>query len=76
MLPFATGMSGWLYFLGAMILNVGFLSYSYKLYRHYSDALARKTFFYSIQYLALLFALLLIDHYRVYIHEALQSALY
>lgn len=75
-MPFATKMSGWLYFLGAMILNAGFLYYSCKLYRHYSDALARKTFFYSIQYLALLFALLLIDHYRVYIHEALQSALY
>ena len=75
-MPFATKMSGWLYFLGAMILNTGFLYYSFKLYRHYSDALARKTFIYSIQYLALLFALLLIDHYRVYIHEALQSALY
>ena len=75
-MPFATKMSGWLYFLGAMILNAGFLYYAWKLYRHYSDALARKTFFYSIQYLALLFALLLIDHYRVYIHEALQSALY
>ena len=47
-----------------------------RLYRHYSDELARKTFRYSINYLALLFALLLIDHYRVYIREALQSALY
>ena len=53
-----------------------FLYYAWKLYRHYSDALARKTFTYSIQYLSLLFALLLIDHYRRFIHEALQSALY
>jgi heme o synthase len=75
-MPFATQMSGWLYFSGAMALNVVFLRYSWRLYRHYSDALARKTFLYSIQYLALLFALLLVDHYRVYIREALQSALY
>lgn len=75
-MPFATRMSGWWYLAGAMLLNAGFLSYAWRLYRAYSDALARKTFSYSIQYLALLFALLLIDHYAVYIHEALQSALY
>ena len=75
-MPFATHMSGWLYLGGAMILNAGFLYYAVCLYRNYSDELARRTFRYSINYLALLFALLLIDHYRVYIHEALQSALY
>jgi protoheme IX farnesyltransferase len=75
-MPFATHMSGWLYFIGAMILDAGFLYYAVRLYRSYSDDLARKTFRYSINYLSLLFALLLIDHYRVYIHEALQSALY
>ncbi len=75
-MPFATHMSGWLYLTGAVILDAGFLYYAVRLYRHYSDELARKTFRYSINYLALLFALLLIDHYRVYIHEALQSALY
>jgi protoheme IX farnesyltransferase len=75
-MPFATQMAGGLYLAGAIPLNIVFLAYAWKLYRHYSDALARKTFFYSIQYLALLFALLLLDHYRVFIHEALQSALY
>ncbi|MDO8705816.1 MAG: heme o synthase [Sulfuricaulis sp.] len=75
-MPFATHMSGWLYLSGAMILDAGFLYYAVRLYRHYSDELARKTFRYSINYLAVLFALLLIDHYRVYIHGALQSALY
>jgi protoheme IX farnesyltransferase len=75
-MPFATRMSGWLYLLGALALNAGFLYYAWKLYRQYSDELARKTFRYSIQYLSLLFALLLIDHYRLYIREALQSALY
>ena len=75
-MPCATHMSGWLYLSGAMILDAGFLYYAVRLYRNYSDELARKTFRYSINYLALLFALLLIDHYRVYIHGALQSALY
>jgi protoheme IX farnesyltransferase len=75
-MPFATHMSGWLYLMGAVVLDAGFLYYAVRLYRNYSDELARKTFRYSINYLALLFALLLVDHYRVYIHEALQSALY
>ncbi len=75
-MPFATHMSGWLYLVGAAILGAGFLYYAVRLYRNYSDELARQTFRYSINYLALLFALLLIDHYRIYIHEALQSALY
>jgi len=75
-MPFATHMSGWLYLMGAVVLDAGFLYYAVRLYRDYSDELSRKTFRYSINYLALLVALLLIDHYRVYIHEALQSALY
>ena len=75
-MPFATGMSGWLYLIGAVVLSAGFLRLAWELYRRYSDELARKTFKYSIQYLSLLFALLLIDHYRLYIREALQSALY
>jgi len=75
-MPFATKMSGWFYLLGASVLNAGFIYYAARLYRRYSDALAKKTFVYSIQYLAWLFALLLIDHYRFYFSEALQSALY
>jgi len=76
LLPFATRMSGWLYLAGALALNAGFLYYALKLYRNYSDALARRTFGFSIQYLSLLFALLLLDHYRVQIREILQSAFY
>jgi protoheme IX farnesyltransferase len=75
-MPFATHMSGWLYLSGALILDAGFLYHAVRLYRRYSDDLARKTFRFSINYLALLFALLLIDHYSSYIHQALQSALY
>ncbi|MFQ5546104.1 MAG: heme o synthase [Acidiferrobacterales bacterium] len=76
LMPFATRMSGMIYLIGALVLNVIFLHYAWKLYRDYSDGLARKTFGYSIQYLAALFALLLIDHYSVLITETLQTALY
>jgi protoheme IX farnesyltransferase len=75
-LPFATRMSGALYLIGAVALNAGFIAYAWKLYRNYSDALARNTFGYSIRYLAALFALLLVDHYRIVINEALQSVCY
>ena len=40
-----------------------FCAYAFRLWRHYSDALARKTFRFSILYLSLLFAALLVDHY-------------
>ena len=63
MLPFAVGMSGWIYLFSVVVLNSYFLHYAIRLYRHYSDALARKTFTFSILYLSLLFAALLIDHY-------------
>jgi heme o synthase len=63
LLPFAVGMSGWIYFVSALLLDGVFLYFALKLYRSYSDALARKTFSYSILYLSLLFAALLADHY-------------
>lgn len=63
MLPFLIGMSGWLYLASALGLGGLFLSYAWKLYRSYSDALARQTFGFSIFYLAALFGALLIDHY-------------
>ncbi len=74
LMPFATGMSGLFYLLGASALNAGFIAYAWKLCRKPSDALARKTFAYSIQYLTALFALLLVDHYRSMAGEALQVA--
>jgi len=63
LLPFAYGMSGWIYLAAALILNCVFVAYAVRLYASYSDALARRTFRYSILYLALLFAALLVDHY-------------
>jgi protoheme IX farnesyltransferase len=64
-LPFVIGMSGWLYFLCAMALGALFVWYSWKLYRQYSDELSRKLFRFSILYLSLLFAALLIDHWLI-----------
>ncbi len=63
LLPFVIGMSGWLYLASAVLLGGGFIAYGYQLWRQYSDALARRTFRFSILYLALLFAALLVDHY-------------
>jgi protoheme IX farnesyltransferase len=63
LLPFAYGMSGWLYLGAALALNGLFVVYAGRLYLAYSDALARRTFRFSIFYLSALFAALLIDHY-------------
>ena len=63
LLPFAYGMSGWIYLAAALTLSGVFVAYAVRLYVDYSDALARRTFRYSISYLALLFAALLVDHY-------------
>ncbi len=63
LLPFAIRMSGALYLVAAVALGAIFMGYAVALYRRYSDALARRTFRYSIVYLAALFSALLIDHY-------------
>jgi protoheme IX farnesyltransferase len=63
LLPFAIRMSGWLYLAAALALGGVFIAYALRVYLAYSDALARRTFRYSITYLALLFAALLVDHY-------------
>ncbi|HEX5538457.1 MAG TPA: heme o synthase [Methylophilaceae bacterium] len=63
LMPYGHGMSGLIYLVSTVILNLGFMVYAVRLYRKYSDALARQTFRYSILYLTLLFAALLVDHY-------------
>jgi protoheme IX farnesyltransferase len=63
MLPYATHMSGLIYVVAAIVLGGVFLYYALKIYRDYSDRLAQTTFRYSILYLTLLFAALLLDHY-------------
>ena len=63
LLPFATRMSGWLYFIGALVLGGIFLYYAIRMQSDKDPKIAIKTFGFSILYLMLLFALLLIDHY-------------
>jgi len=63
LMPYGLGMSGVIYLVSALILNGIFMAYVIGLYRKYSDELARRTFRYSIMYLTLLFAALLVDHY-------------
>jgi protoheme IX farnesyltransferase len=63
LLPFTYRMSGWIYLVSALVLGLIFIAYALQLWRDYSDALARRTFRYSILYLSLLFSALLLDHY-------------
>jgi protoheme IX farnesyltransferase len=63
LLPYVVRMSGPLYFVAAFALGGVFIGYAVRIYFAYSDALARRTFRYSILYLAALFAALLLDHY-------------
>jgi protoheme IX farnesyltransferase len=63
LLPFSTRMSGLIYLVAAAGLDGLFLFYAVRICLAYSDELAKKTFRYSILYLSLLFAALLVDHY-------------
>ncbi|MBC7702257.1 heme o synthase [Aquabacterium sp.] len=63
LLPFIYQMSGWIYLVSALVLGFWFVAYAFRLWRKYSDELARQTFKFSIIYLMLLFAALLVDHY-------------
>ncbi|HET6586626.1 MAG TPA: heme o synthase [Oleiagrimonas sp.] len=64
-LPFLTGMSGLLYLGGALVLGGGFLYYAIRLIRPPDERFAMKVFGYSIVYLMVLFAFLLLDHWLV-----------
>jgi len=66
LLPFAMRMSGWLYLAAALVLGGVFIAYALRIHFAYSDRLARRTFRYSIVYLATLFAALLVDHHLPY----------
>jgi heme o synthase len=63
LLPFVAGMSGPIYLAAAIVLGAMFCGYAWRLWRAYSDRLARQTFRFSIVHLSLLFAALLVDHY-------------
>jgi protoheme IX farnesyltransferase len=63
LLPFVIRMSGFLYLAAALVLGGVFLWYAVQLYRSDDETLPMRTFHWSIWYLSLLFAALLLDHY-------------
>lgn len=63
LLPTLIGMSGWIYFWGALLLGIRFLYWALVLYKNEKPVIAMRTFKFSIIYLLLLFVFLLIDHY-------------
>ena len=62
-LPYVYGMSGHIYLVSAVVFGLWFMLYAWRLWRNYSDLLARQTFRFSIIYLMVIFAALLVDHY-------------
>ena len=62
-LPFVTYMSGWVYLLGALALDAGFLYYAIAMLRDDDDQIAWRAFRYSIVYLTGLFFFFFLDHY-------------
>ncbi len=63
LMPFIYRMSGYLYLVVALVVNLWFCKLAWELWKDYSDALARKTFRFSLIHLSVLFAALLLDHY-------------
>jgi heme o synthase len=63
LLPYLTGMSGLIYLLAAVLLGIGFICFAVQMMRKKDNKTAMRTFGYSIIYLMLIFAALLIDHY-------------
>ncbi len=66
LLPFAVGLSGFLYLSGALLLGGMFLFRAFALWRGSTRYGAMQLFYFSLWYLPLLFSLLLLDHYLVW----------
>ena len=66
-MPYLIGMSGLIYLVSALVLNVYFLHYAVQMFRSDEDVeLPMRTFRYSISYLGFLFAAVLVDHYLLF----------
>lgn len=63
LLPYLTGMSGLIYLVSAVLLGLGFVYFAIDMMRKKDNKTAMKTFGYSIIYLMIIFAALLVDHY-------------
>jgi protoheme IX farnesyltransferase len=64
-MPYLTGMFGWLYLTGSLLLGIGFLYWAIVMLRSEGGDSGMKTFRYSIVYLMALFAIMLVDHYLI-----------
>ena len=58
---FTTRAVGWVYFVGALALGIGFIYSAYRLMRRPGIEGAKSTYLYSLAYLALLFTLMMVD---------------
>ena len=63
LLPVATGLSGWIYGVGAAVLGAIFIYQAIVLLRTMKNADAMKMFRFSIVYLMAIFPIMLLDHY-------------
>lgn len=66
LLPYLSGMSGLIYLAAALALNGRFLYYVLALRQGLRPELPMRTFRFSITYLMLLFATLIVDHYFLF----------
>ena len=66
LLPYLCGMSGFIYLSVAVILNARFLYHVVALQRGTRPEMPMRTFKFSITYLMLLFAALIVDHYFLF----------
>ncbi len=64
-MPYLTGMLGWLYLFGALVLGAGFIFWSIVMLRSDGGNSGMQTFNYSILYLMALFCIMLLDHYFI-----------
>jgi protoheme IX farnesyltransferase len=65
LMPFATGLSGPLYLLGAVVLGFGFIYWAIVMMIGKNPNAPMQTFRYSIIYLMALFVIMLADHYLI-----------
>ena len=65
-MPYLSGMSGIIYLSAALVLGARFLWYAIKLLKGDDDDLPMAMFKFSIVYLMILFAALLVDHYFIF----------
>jgi len=64
-LPVLTGMCGLVYGASALVLDAVFIGYAWRLWKYGAEDMPMRTFRWSINYLGLLFAALLVDHYWI-----------